>query len=428
MRAWWCVVLLLPALALADVVRIHGSNTIGEELAPALGEAWLEAEGFELEERATPAPNELTLRARRGAERRTLEIRAHGTSTGFAGLISRDADIAMASRPANALEVARAAPIGRLDSPAQEAVIALDGVAVIVHPSNPLRQMSLAQIRAIFSGQLRDWSALGHAGGRIALHARDERSGTWETFRALVLSETALAASAQRYESTHELADAVASDPGAIGFVGLNGVGNARALAIADAPQAVAPEAFSVAVEDYALSRRLFLYTPAPAARPARDFVEFALSPAGQRVVEQSGFVAQEVRSYPAEVRGDTPPDYQQLVRGAQRLSVNFRFGVGSRLLDGKILRDVERLAAFMQRPTNRERELLLLGFADASEATPYLAMALSTDRVDLVAGLLQDRGVAATRSRGMGGSAPVASNETLQGRMRNRRVEVWVR
>ena len=155
---------------------------------------------------------------------------------------------------------------------------------------------------------------------------------------------------------------------------------------------------------------------------------EFALSAEGQRVVEHAGFVAQDVRPYRVEVHRDAPQEYLALVRDAQRLSVNFRFGAGSRLLDGKMLRDVERLAAYMRDPANRRRDLMLLGFADASEASPYLAVTLSNDRVDLVAGLLEDRGVAASRSRGMGGAAPIASNETIQGRMRNRRVEVWVR
>jgi phosphate transport system substrate-binding protein len=426
----WLVLtaLLFPMLAAAQVVRIHGSNTIGERLAPALAEAWLRAEGFETIERSVPATNEVTLRGVQGAQTLTIEIRAHGTSTGFASLRAGTADIAMASRQVSADEVTQAAALGRLDSPEQEAVIALDGVAAIVHPDNPLRQLRIDQLRAVFSGAVRDWSAVGGRVAPIALHARDERSGTWETFRTLVLADAALAASARRYESTQALAAAVAADPQAIGFVSLTGVGDARALAIADAPRAVPPEGFTVAVEDYPLSRRLFLYAPADAKPESAALVEFALSAEGQRVVEHAGFVAQDVRPYRVEVHRDAPHEYLALVRDAQRLSVNFRFGAGSRLLDGKMLRDVERLAAYMRDPANRRRDLMLLGFADASEASPYLAVTLSNDRVDLVAGLLEDRGVAASRSRGMGGAAPIASNDTSQGRMRNRRVEVWVR
>ena len=415
------------AFAAPQTLRIHGSNTIGARLAPDLAVAWLRARGYERIDRESPAPGEIVVRGARGDERIAVELAAHGTATGFVDLATGTADIAMASRPASEADVARAATRGRLDSPEQESVIALDGVAVIVHPSNPLRTATLAQVRAVFGGEIRDWSALGAAPGRIALHARDEKSGTWETFRALVLADLPLRADARRYESTQALAAAVANDPRAIGFVGVSGVGGARALAIEEAGHALGPASFTVAVEDYALSRRLFFYTPADASALARDFVEFTLSPEGQHVVESSGFVAQRIQPYEIEARDDAPEEYLSLIRGARRLSVNFRFGAGSRLLDGKVMRDVDRLAAFMRQPENREGGLLLLGFVDESEASPYLATTLSNDRVDLVARLLQERGVGARRSRGMGGAAPVADNATPQGRQRNRRVEVWL-
>jgi phosphate transport system substrate-binding protein len=423
---WLALALSFPCRA-GEVLRIHGSNTIGARLAPALAEAWLRARGFERIERSEPAENETTLRAQRGADAIDVEVRAHGTSTGFDDLIAGNADLAMASRPASAAELDRARGIGGLAAAEQEAVIALDGVAVIVHPSNRLRALELTQLRAIFSGRTRDWADLDAAAGAIAVHARDEKSGTWETFRTLVLADAALRPEARRYESTQALAAAVARDPRAIGFVGLSGIGDARALSIADGTHALPPAVFSVAVEDYALSRRLFLYRSLDAPARVRDFVEFALSAEGQRVVQESGFVSQEIRAWPSHVRADAPDEYRALVRHAERLSLNFRFGRGSRLLDGKMLRDIDRLAAFLRREEFRGRPLLLFGFADRSETSAYLATTLSNDRVDLVARLLEDRGIAAQRSRGMGGTAPVAGNDTDAGRLRNRRVEVWI-
>jgi phosphate transport system substrate-binding protein len=421
------LIVLVPVPAAATVLRIHGSNTIGERLAPELVTAWMRARGAQRIEREPLAPEESVLRGTIAGERIAVHLAAHGTSTGFADLARGAADVAMASRPAGAADIARAAARGRLDSPAQEIVVALDGIAVIVHPSNPLRAARLSQVRAVFSGQVRDWAALGGEPGRIALHARDEKSGTWDTFRSLVLGEAALADGARRYESTQALAAAVAADPRAIGFVGVSGVGSARALAIEDAGYALAPAPFSVAVEDYALARRLYFYAPADAPALARDFVEFSLSPTGQHVVEAAGFVAQRIQPFEVVVRDDAPTEYLALVSGARRLSVNFRFGAGSRFLDGKVMRDVDRLAQFMREPANRGARLMLVGFADASEASPYLATTLSNDRVDLVARLLEERGVGTHRARGMGGAAPIADNTTAQGRQRNRRVEAWL-
>ncbi len=420
------IVFALPAHA-QSTLRIHGSNTIGERLAPALAEAWLQSRGYSRIERFAPAVDEITLRGSNAAGSLEIELRAHGSSTGFADLFAGKADLAMSSRPVSAAELARGAALGPLDAPSQEAVLALDGVAVIVHPDNRLREVRLEQLRDIFAGRVRDWSQLGGAPGRIVLHARDANSGTWETFRTLVLGENPLRGDAQRYESTHELARAVAADRNTIGFVSLAGIGDARALAVADAGAALKPAPFTVAVEDYVLSRRLYVYGAENMPPLARAFIEFAQSAEGQRVVESAGFIAQQVRAYRAPPRRDAPEEYRDLVRNADRLSLNFRFGTGSSLLDSKARVDLERVAEFMRRPENRDRPLMLFGFADAGEISPYQALTLSNDRVDYIAGRLEELGLRPSRLRGMGGAAPVASNDNAAGRHRNRRVEVWV-
>ncbi|MBB5209412.1 substrate-binding domain-containing protein [Chiayiivirga flava] len=424
------VVLLASLLAFAapasavERLRVHGSNTIGETLAPALAQAWLGTRGCGAVTRQDRAPGEFVLSgAACGIE---IEFATHGSSTGLKDLMAGATDIAMASRPVSPEEVERAGALGRLDMAPQEAVLALDGVAVIVHPDNPLRRVRVDQVRALFDGSARDWSALGGS-GPVRVHARDEASGTWETFRTLVLGEHTLRADATRYESTAALARAVAADRNAIGFVGFAGIGPARALAIADAGVAMAPQPLRIAVEDYALSRRLYLYRPAQAGALARAFVDFSLSAAGQRIVEQVGFVSQDIRAFGDAVREDAPDDYRALVRGAERLSLNFRFNRNGQLLDSKTERDVARLAEFMQREANRDRRLLLLGFADPDETSAYLERALSNDRVDYIAGLLERLGQPVHVLRGMGGSAPLASDTGAQGRLRNRRVEVWV-
>lgn len=420
------LLLFAPAVGHSqERLRIHGSNTIGERLAPELVAAWLQAEGFGELRRVAMAFEELELHARRGESTRVVEIHSHGSGTGFKDLAAGLADIAMSSRPATPGDAAPG--LGRLESLDQETVLALDGLAVIVHRDNPLRELSKTQVQAVFSGRIGDWSALGGRSGRIALHARDDRSGTWESFRTLVLGTEGLSATALRYESTAQLAAAVAADPAAIGFVGLVGVQDVRALAISDGGAAVLPSTEEVAVEDYPLSRRLFLYTAPNPGPLARSFLAFALEREGQAQVEHVGFVSQNIRAYAGTPRTDAPAEYQQLVRGARRLSLNFRFGSGSAFLDSKAQRDLDRLVAFMQQPELRGQPLFLLGFSDAGETLPYLATSLSNERVDYIANRLTERGIDPARSRGMGGTAPVAANDSVLGRQRNRRVEVWI-
>ncbi|MGQ0801031.1 MAG: substrate-binding domain-containing protein [Pseudomarimonas sp.] len=414
-----------PAFA-QERLRIHGSNTVGEKLAPELGRAWLQSDGYADIRRVEVAFEEVELHAKRGAAIRIVQIHAHGSSTGFKDLSSGSTDVAMSSRPSTAADAAGA--VGKLDSPEQEIVLALDGLAVIVHPRNPLRQLNKSQLLAVFAGRVQDWSELGPTRGRIALHARDDKSGTWESFRTLVMGSEPLSTSALRYESTAQLAAAVAADPSAIGFVGLAGVQGVRALGISDGGAAVMPSREEVAVEDYPLSRRLYFYLPATASPLSRSFVEFCLSREGQALVEKVGFISQNIRAYAGVPRGDAPADYQVLVKGAKRLSLNFRFGAGAAFLDNKAQRDLDRLATFMQQPDQQGQSLMLLGFSDADEALPVLAVALSNERVDYVANRLAERGVDPARSRGMGGAAPVAANDSLLGKQRNRRVEVWLR
>lgn len=411
---------------LAETLRLHGSNTLGETLAPALVEAWFAERGCTGTERHPLAPGHVRLTGTGGCDL-DVDLQTHGSGTGIAGLLDGRTDLAMSSRPVTADETqtGQQRSLGDLASPAQEGVVALDGVAVIVHPDNPLRELRVAQLRQLFGGSVRDWAHVGGRPGPVRIHARDDASGTFDTFKGLVLGQHPLRTDAARYESTRELAAAVAADPNAIGFVGIAGVGEARALAIADAGVAMLPEPFRIAVEDYPLSRRLYFYRTAAATPLARDFGEFVLSAPMQPLIEKSGFVSQEIRAYSDGIRPDAPAEYRELVGNAQRLSLNFRFGRGR--VDSKAARDVARLAQFISWPENRDTRLLLLGFVDADEVTPYLAQTLSNDRVDYIADQLIAAGLPVLRARGMGGTAPLASDSGEAGRHRNRRVEVWM-
>lgn len=427
--AYLCTLPFAAAAAAQATLRLHGSNTIGQRLAPALAREWAAARGYTLADTRSAVAEEVTLITTRDGQRLDIQIHSHGTGTGYGDLVAGRADLWMASRPASAAEIAQARAIGDLASPAQEHVVALDGLAIIVNPANPIGTLSVGQVRDVFAGRIRDWSALGAGSGPIRLYARDDKSGTFDSFRAMVLRDAPIAAGARRYESTEQLSADVVGDRNGIGFVGLAGVGRAKALAIADAgTRPIAPDRVMVGTEDYVLSRRLFLYNRADAGLLVRDFIEFVLGAEGQAVVERIGYVSQALAAVDVPSRPGLPAEYGQLTEGARRITMNFRFAAGSATLDNKALRDVDRLVDFVGRRANREFELLLFGFVDGNEINPYQALALSNERADLVAQALLDRGVGPRRVRGMGDTAPVAANDSDAGRFKNRRVEVWVR
>jgi phosphate transport system substrate-binding protein len=413
------------------IARLHGSNTIGAELAPALAEAFLRRRtGAATVVRRRTAADELVVEARQGERPvEQIEVFAHGSATAFEDLAAGKCDIGMSSRRIHDDEVTKLGALGNLASAASEHVIALDGIAVIVNPTNPVSSLTKAQIAQIFSGAIRSWSEVGGADRPIAVFARDDKSGTYDTFRTLVLGSTALVSGAARIESSEALSDAVAGDERAIGFIGLPYVRSAKAVMVKDAGSVpLLPSPMTVSTESYPLARRLYLYVPLGAAETSRDFLDFALSEDGQRVVQSAGFVDLRPECDPnAAACTGCSAAYRDAVRDACRLSIDFRFDRGSTQLDTRALRDLQRIVALMGRPANSERSLLLFGFSDGKGPRPD-NLALSDQRAGIVASQLRARGLHVAVARGLGPDMPVADDATEEGRERNRRVEVWLR
>lgn len=419
----------MPADAATDL-KIYGSNTVGAELAPALIKEWLQKQGYSQITEKREGTEQLLTGINRAGKTLTVELDAQGSSTGFKALENETANIGMSSRPIKSSEVAALKKFGRCDTAACEYVVGLDGIAVIVSPENPLGRMDKATLQRIFTGEVKNWSQIGGKPGPIRIYALDDNSGTYDTFKHLVLGKSTLVAGAKRDASHAAISEMVAKDPAAIGFVGLPFVHTSKPLSIADGEaSAIAPGPFSVATEDYVLARRLFFYLPELTASPlAKNFAEFAVSDAGQQVVSQIGFISQEVIAGEMLLDKSAPEEYRKLTAAAKRLSLNFRFLPGTTKLDNKAQRDVQRLKEFMGMSDNNKKELMMFGFADSNESMPIVSLQLSTDRADAVADLLVHEGLRPGKVRGYGNAVPVASNETEAGRAKNRRVEVWVR
>jgi phosphate transport system substrate-binding protein len=243
-----------------------------------------------------------------------------------------------------------------------------------------------------------------------------------------VLAGSPLAASAHRFEDSNALSDAVSGDPNGIGFIGLPFVHNARAVAVSEkGTSALQPTRLTVATEDYALSRRLYLYTPAnPRNKYARMFVEFALSKQGQDVVAANGFIAQSIVPESQTVSKDAPGEYQRLTWNAQRLPLDFRFQAGEAVQDNKAQADLDRVVSMIADQKNSGKKIMLFGFSD-STGSLQANQALSVDRAKAIENQFVQRGITPTVVRGFGANLPVASNDTAAGREKNRRVEIWI-
>ncbi|WP_070887759.1 phosphate ABC transporter substrate-binding/OmpA family protein [Pseudomonas sp. D1-3] len=413
------------------VLRIQGSNTIGASLGPALVKGLMQEQGLNDIRTRVTQENEQAVSALNGAGRKiTVTIAAHGSGTGFTAIGQGSAELAASSRPIKDSESASLSSLGNMKSQDAEQVIAIDGLAIVLHPSNPIDVLSTQQLAQIFSGEVSDWSQLGGRAGAINLYARDDNSGTFDTFKELVLGANGkqLSAKAKRFESSEQLSDSVARDPNGIGFIGLPYVRKAKAVAIAAGDsQPMAPSVTLIATEDYPLSRRLFLYGPPKRSNPwAEALLQFAQSPRGQAIVAQNGFIAQTVEAVKIEATADMPPAYQELARNAQRLSVNFRFQEGSASLDNKAQQDLRRVLDYLRQHDKLQNRVVLVGFGDP-KAVSARAELLSKLRAMAVRRELAREGVVMREVTGLGDDLPVADNEGDSGRIKNRRVEVWV-
>ncbi|RMT59580.1 OmpA protein [Pseudomonas coronafaciens pv. atropurpurea] len=415
----------------APVLRIQGSNTINAQLTPALVEELMRQQGMQAVRSLPSAVNELrVVGTTPTGQLVSIDIAAHGSGTGFSALKAGNTDIAASSRPIKDQEAKDLAGLGDLKSAAGEQIIGIDGVAVILNPGNPLRQLDTVQLARIFSGEVKDWSEVGSNPGAIHLYVRDEKSGTYETFKELVLAKYGkqLAANALRFESSEQLSDEVSKDVNGIGFTGLPSVRHARAVAIADGEsRPMLPTTSLIATEDYPLSRRLYLYVPpATHQRWAQALVHFAQSADGQAIVARSGFVAQTVQALKVQPTAQMPADYQALTRKADRLSVNFRFAQGSARLDNKAQQDLKRVVDYLKAQDKLDQHVTLVGFGDA-KSDPARATLLSRLRAMAVRRELLKSGVTFREILGLGDEMPVANNDIDDGRIKNRRVEVWM-
>lgn len=411
--------------------RVHGSNTVGEKLTPRLVESYLMARGAtDIKTEQGKVPAEKAVSAQLNGRIEFIEIHAHGSSTAFTDLLQGSAELGMSSRRIKDQE--RELLLGKsgdLTEPGSEHIIGLDGLAIITNTDNPVAQLSIPQLVKIFSGEVTNWSELGGKDLPITLYARDENSGTWDSFKSMVLdpAKAVLSLTAKRFESSTLLSDSVAKDAGAIGFIGLPYVRRAKLLAISTTKtsKAILPTHFTVSTEDYPLARRLYFYLPQKnISTEAEEFVKFSATERGQSIVEDIGLVSQNIKTGQPFNNNFYPEEMRALTARSQRLSINFRFKDGSDELDTKGISDLDRLVKYVE--INSPKRVQLFGFSD-TEGDKAQNVELSLRRAKVVEQHLIARGIYPLVARGMGEEAPLASSKTEEGRRMNRRVEVWI-
>jgi phosphate transport system substrate-binding protein len=438
-------------------VHVAGSDTVGLGLMPLLMDgfaSFLAAEG-QVEQGAAEGEFIASLTAEEGFGELIGSYRITPTVSGdaFAALLARTASIGMASRRIKPEEAKalKADGAGSMIDPHQEHIIAIDSLVVIVNASNPVTSLSMADVARIYAGQVANWSELGGPDLPLTVINFAEGSGTRTVFTDRMYGADAPASVPAQViaENNPDAASRVAADRSAIAYVGSAFIQGNHALNLVTSCGILAtPDAFAVKTEEYPLQRRLYLYTRGDLPDPlAAQFIGFVESSAADASVTQAGFVDLGVVSRDQSVddpRGlwlashglnafesTVANDMLNVMVNYERLSTTFRFSAGSADLDERAELDLARLASYLETlPSGTE--VALVGFSDTDgEFEPNLKV--SRDRATTVIGHLTDfagerlSGITFT-ALGYGEVAPVACNDSKQGRQINRRVEVWVK
>ncbi len=209
-----------------------------------------------------------------------------GSGNGAKSLINGSCTIAAMSRTMKDAEIAAARKKGV--NPVAH-VIAFDGLAMVVHPGNPVRSLSKAQISSIYRGTITNWKEVGGANARIVVIQRESNSGTQESFKELVTGKSMqITGSAETQSSNGAVKTRVSTTPSAIGFLGLGFVD--RSVKVS-AVNGVLPSIKTVKNGSYKVTRPLYLYTNGQPSGPVKQFIDLPNTVEGKAIISELGFV-----------------------------------------------------------------------------------------------------------------------------------------
>lgn len=437
-------------------LTLSGSATMGRLVVPALVQAFADRQGYRVV-RTQPDTDTmlLSLTEADGRVAGELTLKLRSTDQGFADLLTNEADIVMAQREMRARERSDAmlAGLGDMQDGRRARVLALDGLVPVVSDGNPITKISPSVLADVLTGQVSNWSDLGGPDAPITLHLRGDGAGLWQVVedRLLAPAGRQLVSGVLRYDSDQALAEGVVRDPFGLGLVSASAAGGAVPLGLTGACGfTLQADRLSLKTEDYPLSAPMFLYLPARRLpKLGRDFMRFTRSDAAQLVIRRAGLTDQAPEEVGIKAQGDrfanaitqAGPEIglealQRLVADLtdrRRLSLSFRFEVGSARLDAQSRSNVALLAQMLEAGRYDARDLLFAGFSDG-DGGAAANQRIAEKRAGAVLTAVKQAAETANldqitlSARGYGEALPMACDDSAWGRQVNRRVEVWLR
>ncbi len=215
-----------------------------------------------------------------------ITVSESGSGNGAKSLMNAACDVGSMSRPMKASEIKGMEESGRL---AKAHIVAMDGLAIAVHPGNPLKALTIAQVRDIYMGKIRNWKELGGPDRAIVVISRDTNSGTYECFEVLVMNAAKIFDKTEYVGSNGAVRQRVMDTPAAIGYLGLAFTEGVKTLTV----NGVEATVETVVAKKYPIARPLFFYTNGTPAKGSHleAFVNLYRTAEGRKLVEDTGFV-----------------------------------------------------------------------------------------------------------------------------------------
>jgi len=219
-----------------------------------------------------------------------FQVTGGGSGTGIAALINGTTDICSSSRPMKPKEVEQLKE--KTGYRGLEVRVARDGLSVYVHEKNKVKNLTLDQLSKIFTGKIRNWKDVGGADAPIILYSRENSSGTYEFFKEHVLNKQDFDERAQHMAGTAALVNAVAKDKNGIGYGGAAYVSGVKTVAVGKSAKGpfVSPKEETILSGKYPISRFLYFYLSKRPEGKIKEFIDWVISPDGQKVVSQVGY------------------------------------------------------------------------------------------------------------------------------------------
>jgi phosphate transport system substrate-binding protein len=217
-----------------------------------------------------------------------VQVTGGGSGTGIAALINGTTDIAMSSRAIKETEAQQVQ--ARHKTAPKEIAVAKDGVTFYVRESHPISALTLEQLRGIYLGDITNWKDVGGPDAPIVVHSRENSSGTYAFVKERVLQGEDFTPRALTLPGTAAVVNAVAQEKNGIGFGGAAYLKGIKELRIKVGTEEIAPSQENIQSGKYPLSRDLFFYVRGEPGGRIQEFIDFVLTPEGQRIVTQVGY------------------------------------------------------------------------------------------------------------------------------------------